>query len=140
MAPAGVVPAPPVGPQRGWALTRQDGGYELLLDEPGTYMATVTSADGRTNYPMRTVEVADADATTADLAFGGVLVSGQVVDAETSAPVSSASVYATPTAGEDRRPANAHAGTDGRFQLELDPGDVHNVSQGAGATRRRGRP
>jgi protocatechuate 3,4-dioxygenase beta subunit len=124
MAPAGVVPAAPVGPQRGWAVTRQDGGYELLLDEPGTYMASVTSADGRINYPMRTVEVADADATTADFAFGGVLVSGQVVDAEASAPVSSASVSAMPTQGEDRRPAGANAGADGRFQLELDPGEV----------------
>jgi protocatechuate 3,4-dioxygenase beta subunit len=137
MAPAGVVPAPPVGPQRGWALTRQDGGYELLLDEPGTYMATVTSADGRISYPLRTIDVADADTATADLAFGGVLVSGQVLDAETSAPVASANVYAAPTAGESRRPASAHAGTDGRFQLELDPGDftISAMSKGYAAAR-----
>jgi hypothetical protein len=49
-------------------------------------------------------------------------VSGQVVDANTSAPVS-ASVFAAPKSGEPGRPAHTQAGADGRFQLELDPGD-----------------
>jgi protocatechuate 3,4-dioxygenase beta subunit len=122
MASPGVVAATPTGPQYGFAVARSDGTYELLVTEPGPYLASVTSADGRINYSMRKVDVADADATTADLAFGGVAVPGQVVDAETSAPVA-ARIFAMPRAGEDRRPANTQGGPDGRFLLELEPGE-----------------
>jgi hypothetical protein len=136
--PPAVVPAPPVGPQRGWAVTRPDGSYELLLDDPGTYMVMASSPDGRVNYPMRTVEVADADASTVDLAYGGVRVAGQVVDAETSAPVP-ASIFAAPASGQDRRPSSTQAGADGRFQLEVDPGelDVSASAKGYAAARTR---
>jgi hypothetical protein len=123
----GVVPPPAVGPQHGWAVTRADGGYELLVDEPGQYMALVTSADGGTNYPMRTIQVPDADAFTADLAFGGVPLSGRVVDAETGAPLGGATVAArAATSGGERPgpPATTLSARDGSFQLEVDPGAV----------------
>jgi hypothetical protein len=103
-------------------VTRGDGTYELLATEPGPHMASVSSADGRINYPMRKVEVPDADTATVDFAFGGVTVSGQMVDAETSAPLSG-NIFAVPQTGEDRRPANAQVAADGRFQIEVDPGD-----------------
>ena len=95
---------------------------ELLVAEPGPYSPSVTSADGLTSFPSRRIDVPDADTATADFAFGGVPVSGLVVDAETSAPVSG-SVFAAPKAGSEGRPANTRTGADGRFQLALDRGD-----------------
>ena len=40
------------------ATTREDGGHEMIVDEPGTLRLTaVASADGHLRFPMRTVEV-----------------------------------------------------------------------------------
>lgn len=120
--PAGAPPAAPSGPQRMTAVTREDGGYEMIVDEPGTIRLSVTSTDGRLRLPMRTAEVPDADAFTLDLAYAGVPVAGIVIDKETEAPIGFASVFARKKAGEG--PAGGGtSGADGRFQIELEPGD-----------------
>jgi hypothetical protein len=116
------VPQATRGPQRMAAVTREDGGYEMLLDEPGTVRVVVTSADHRFRHPPRTVEVPDADAFAADFDFAGVPVSGTVVDEETDAPLPYAMVTAM-FKGPRRDPGSGGtAGPDGRFQMELDPG------------------
>jgi hypothetical protein len=109
------------GPQRLNAVTREDGSFEMLLDEPGTVILAATSADGRTRLPSRTIEVPDADAHSVELRYDGVVVSGIVVDQETDAPLPFAAVMAAPKpAGPGG--SGGTAGQDGRFQLELEPG------------------
>jgi hypothetical protein len=117
----GAPPAAPSGPQRMTAVTRDDGGYEMVVDEPGTIRLMVTSTDGRVRLPMRTAEVPDADAFTLDLSFAGVPVTGIVVDKETEAPIGYASVFARKKAGEGS--GGGMSGADGRFQIEVEPGD-----------------
>ena len=71
---ASPAPAQPTGPQRGTALTREDGSYELLLDQPGKHQASALTLDSRVNYPDRPVDVPDADTFVLDLNYSGVPV------------------------------------------------------------------
>jgi hypothetical protein len=112
------------------AVTRDDGGYELLLDGPGSYAVLAQSGDGRAGWPNRTVEVPEADSFTLDLDYGGVPVAGVVVDRETERPVPGAGVWASRRPGP--RAASAIAGADGRFQLDLDPGDYQVAASADG--------
>jgi hypothetical protein len=122
--PGSTPPARSSGPQRMTALTRDDGGYEMIVDEPGTIRLSVTSADGRLRLPSRTAEVPDADAFQLDLEFAGVTVTGLVVDKDTDAPVGYAWVAARPKKPDvTPRGGGGTAGADGRFQVELEPGD-----------------
>jgi hypothetical protein len=139
MGGTGGMPAPAVaGPQRMHAVTREDGGFEMLLDEPGDVTLSVSTADGRLRLPARTVEVPDADAHTVELVFSGVPLTGMVVDKDTEAPIPYASVQAAP---HPPRPGGGSGGTtgpDGRFVLEAEPGDYRIVArvygEGYGAT------
>jgi protocatechuate 3,4-dioxygenase beta subunit len=112
------------GPQRLWAVTREDGSFEMLLEEPGSITLSATAADGRTRLPSRTIEVPDADAHSVELNYSGVPVSGIVAEKDTDAPVPFADVYARPQPRPDKGGggSGATSGPDGRFQLELDPG------------------
>lgn len=120
--PAAALPA--AGPQRLRALTREDGSYELLVDQPGRATFMVEAADGSTRLPPRPVEIPDAEHHTVDLDYAGlVVVSGVVVDGDEQ-PVPRAHVFAR---AKEPRPgmstSSADTGPDGRFQLEVDPGE-----------------
>lgn len=132
--PSTVPAAASSGPQRMQAVTREDGGYEMIVDEPGSIRLSVMSADGRQRLPMRTAEVPDADAFTLDLAYMGVSLTGVVVDKETEAPIAYASVFARSKTPEGTpRGASGTSGPDGRFQIEIEPGDYvmgANVREG----------
>jgi hypothetical protein len=104
------------------AVTREDGTFEMIVDEPGSVRMTVWSADLRFRFPVRVIQVPDADSFAAELAFEGAPVNGVVVDRDTEAPLP----YAMVSAGyrePGRNGATATTGPDGRFQLELEPGD-----------------
>jgi large repetitive protein len=119
----GTVDAPASGPQRMTAVTREDGSYETLVEQPGRLQVTARSADGKTSYPGRSVEVADIDSQVVDLNYSGVTVAGVVVDRDTEQPLANAQVFAAPKDGVARMVSHAETGADGRFLLELDPGD-----------------
>ena len=126
----GGMPAPASGaPQRMHAVTRADGGFEMLLDEAGPVWLSVSTADGRLRFPSREIDVPDADAHAVELNFSGVPVTGIVVDKDTDAPLPYASVAAAP---QPPRPGGGSSGTsgpDGRFQLETEPGDYRIVGR-----------
>jgi sarcosine oxidase gamma subunit len=103
------------------ADTREDGSFEMFVHEPGTYHLAVSSTDGKTSLPSRTVEVPDADAHSVEIVYGGVPVAGVVIDADTEAPIAYAQVGARGTA--DANYGDGTTGADGRFQLELEPDD-----------------
>jgi hypothetical protein len=110
------------GPQRMTASTREDGSFEMLVDEPGTYHLNVSSTDGKVRLPMRTIEVPDAEAHAVEISYEGASVTGVVIDQETEAPVAHAGVGASGKGGA-RVHAGGMTGADGRFQLELEPGE-----------------
>jgi hypothetical protein len=110
------------GPQRMTAATREDGSFEMLVDEPGTYHMSVSSADGKLRLPMRTIEVPDAEAHAVEIAYEGVSVTGLVIDKETEVPIAHAGIGASGKSGA-RVHAGGTTGADGRFQLELEPGE-----------------
>jgi len=123
--PGAAVPGASAGPQRMTAVTREDGSYELLVDEPGKVMVAVETLDRKTRFPNRLVEIPDADSYVLDLSFSGATVVGQVVDKDTEQGIGPAFVYAAlakavPGGGMG---SSASTGADGRFQLELEPGE-----------------
>jgi hypothetical protein len=128
-------PAPVAGPQRMVATTREDGSYEMLVDEPGPSRMGFSSSDGR-SLPGRPLEVPDAEAFTADFDFWGISIAGVVVDKETEQPVAGAFVFAIPNERrEGLSSSQASTGADGRFQLEVDAGEyrVRASAQGRGS-------
>jgi large repetitive protein len=125
MAGAGfdAVAGEPTGPQRNFGTTGEDGTFALIVDTPGKYWVRTESADGRTNYPQREVEIPDVEAHGLEIAFSGVPVTGIVVDKDTDQPVPLAFVSAAPKDKDAPRAGSAQAGADGRFQLDADPGE-----------------
>jgi hypothetical protein len=106
-------------PQWWTADTREDGSFEMLVSEPNTYHLAVSSTDGKTSLPGRTVEVPDVDAHSVEIAYGGVPVAGVVIDEVTEAPIAYAQVGALGT--NDAHYGTATTGADGKFQLDLEP-------------------
>ena len=118
------------GLQRLWAVTREDGSFELLANEPGRYTAHVESLDGRLSLPWKDVSIPDADSHVLDLDFSGTTISGLVVDKQTEQPVAQARVFGTPRKPDGAaRGGRATSGVDGRFQLELEDGDYRVTAQ-----------
>jgi protocatechuate 3,4-dioxygenase beta subunit len=109
------------GPERMAAVTREDGGFEMVVDEPGSIRLVVSSADGRFRFPPRNLQVPDAETFAVDLDFSVVPVSGVVVDRDSEAPLPHAFVFATSWPPKPDGGVTGNAGPDGRFQLELEP-------------------
>lgn len=110
--PGGAAETPP-------GVTREDGSYELTVDQPGPAQVAVVSLDGRTRYPARDVQIPDAESHVLDVDLPAALVRGTVVDAE-GRPLE-ATLMLTPKGG--RTGAFARSGADGRFELGVDPGE-----------------
>jgi hypothetical protein len=124
------VPTPRSGPQPLRGETGEDGRYELLVESPGPYSVRVQTLDGKTSLPSRQVEIPDTDVYTLDLVFSGARVTGTVIDKESDEPVGGASVSAVPKRSSPAAfpsgpegVGGAAAGPDGRFELELEPGE-----------------
>jgi hypothetical protein len=125
---------PIVGPRYLTAMTDEDGYYELLVGEPGEYGVSA-SAYG-VGLPSRTVTIPDVESLSLDLDFGGALLSGRVVDKDTEAPIAGAFVTARstkPSAGGSG--AGLEVGPDGRFELDLHPGEFTIVVRAEGYAR-----
>ncbi len=107
-------PGPP--PMAG--MSRDDGSYELLVFTPGP--AEVELNGGGQAYPVREVEIPDADRFELDLEIGSATVSGIVVDRDGGAPVAGASVGLVKEGGGG---SSGESAADGRFSIAVEPGD-----------------
>jgi hypothetical protein len=118
------VPGPSSGPERNTGITREDGGYELLLDDAGEARLSVEALDGKTTLVSRAITVPDVDAHVMDVALGGVNVTGVVIDRETEKPLPEARVdaYRRGRSG-DGTGSDARTDAQGRFTLEVNPGE-----------------
>jgi protocatechuate 3,4-dioxygenase beta subunit len=118
------VPAAPTGPQRMTAVTGEDGAYEMIADQAGRVRLLAERVDGKGSFPMRTLELPDVDAYTLDIAFAGVMLAGVVVDRDSERPIPRAMVFAGPLKPEGPvGGSRAETGDDGRFQMDVEPGD-----------------
>ncbi len=116
------VPAPREGPERGFAITGEDGRYQMIVGEPGPAQVSIASGDDRVRLASKSLEIPDVDAFTADFDLKGVTVSGTTVDKETDAPVPLVALGAAPK-GEGGAPGGrASSDASGRFLRELEPG------------------
>jgi hypothetical protein len=106
------------GPPPVAAATRDDGSYELLVFAPGP--AYVELNGGGQAYPMREVEIPDAERFELDLEIGSTTVSGIVVDRDGGAPVAEASVALMK---EGSGGSSGESAPDGRFSIAVEPGD-----------------
>jgi hypothetical protein len=108
------------------AMTREDGYFEMLLDEPGNdYMAMVESPDRRLLQQRRGIVIPDAESHAVDIVFEGARVSGLVVDEESGEPIAEASVNVMTTGeGGPRGSAVVETSSDGRFQAYVLPGTL----------------
>ncbi len=128
---AGSAPPPPGSPQRMTAVTGEDGSYELLVNNPGKTSVLVGTTDRSQQLPKREVEIPDVERYVLDVDLGSFTsISGTVVDAETERPLVRAIVVAAP---KDVHPGMAISSTetapDGRFRLEVDPGDYRLLAR-----------
>jgi protocatechuate 3,4-dioxygenase beta subunit len=109
------------------AITREDGSYDLVASDSGETYVDIQSADRHTHMPTPTLTLPDADTYVADFNFSGAFIEGVVVDRETEQPLAGAWLDAQ--AADPRRKAagtgSAQSGGDGRFRIELDPGEYH---------------
>lgn len=110
--------APAAGIQRLTAVTREDGSFEMLLNQAGPHFVEAEARDGA-RLGGRGIDVPEADAHAVELAFDSVAVTGVVVDAA-GAPAPHAVVRAS---REGRQLGGTNAGADGRFRFELEPGE-----------------
>jgi hypothetical protein len=126
------VAAAPTGPQRHVGTTGEDGTFALIVDTPGKYWVNTESVDGRVNYPSREIQIPDVETHNVEIAFSGVPVTGLVTDKETDQAVAQAFVRAIPKDKEkiSSGGGSARTGADGRFQLDVDPGE-YTLSAGA---------
>jgi large repetitive protein len=121
-------PAAP-GPQRMTAVTREDGSYEMLVDEPGKGTIRVETIDGAVSYPAQRVEFPDADTFAFDITLPAAFVAGVVVDRETDQPLPKANVVAMSARPDPNSRfgtaavSNAISAADGRFRLDVEPGE-----------------
>lgn len=111
------------GPPRLKAETGDDGRYELVVEEPGESMLSVDSLDGQTTLLNRTVTIPDVEAHVLDVALAEIAVKGVVVDRRTREPVAQARIAAYRARASQGGFFGAKVGPDGRFTLELEPGD-----------------
>jgi large repetitive protein len=111
-------------------ISREDGTYQLTVSEPGEVWVQITSADRKTTFPVPPVQVPDTDAYVADFTFSGSFVDGVIVDRETERPIPGGTVWAQPVKPSDTAPSGgfAEADVEGRFHLEVDPGDYRLVA------------
>jgi large repetitive protein len=129
MMVGGATPPAASGPQRMTAVTREDGSYEMLVDEPGKGTIRVETVDGTVSYPTQRVEFPDADTFAFDIALPAAVVAGLVVDRETDQPLPKANIFAMSARPDpDSRfgtaaVSNAISAADGRFRLEVEPGE-----------------
>ncbi len=113
--------APQAGPRPFTDTTGDDGVYQLLVLEPGSAWAVVESLDGRVQYVSRNIAVPDVDQQVMDFRLAEVSTKGIVVDRESGIGLPGARVFARAKAGDAN--TEAIAGPDGRFTLEVEPGD-----------------
>jgi hypothetical protein len=121
---------------RGSALTRSDGGFELMVDQPGRYFVEIASYDGSETLIRRPVEVPDVDVFPLDFVVGASRVVVTVLDEATRSPVADASVGAVPARGPSPNGAPSEStgisGADGRAVLYLSDGEYRLVAQSPG--------
>jgi protocatechuate 3,4-dioxygenase beta subunit len=108
-----------LGPQHMVSSIAPDGGYALLLTQPGPYTARVQRADGLVLH-SRPVTVPDAEQHRIDLEFTSARVAGLLVDEATQQPIANGEVSAVGRDDSDER-AQVRSGADGRFELLLEP-------------------
>jgi protocatechuate 3,4-dioxygenase beta subunit len=110
------------------AIAGDDGRYGLTISSPGPHHVRVDRADGRGGLGSHSVDVPDQETFVWDIDLTSVAtVSGAVNERESGKPVSDAQITA-------REPVGAigpwaRSGSDGRFELLVEPGDnALNVS------------
>jgi hypothetical protein len=121
------------------AVTREDGSFEMLVDQPGKATIRIESLEGGSfAYSNQHAEFPDADSFTLDLALPGATLAGIVVDRETDQPIPRAAVIAyttQPATGDRPGPSSsmiAPTGADGRFHFEVDPGEYKLTARAEG--------
>jgi hypothetical protein len=103
------------------AIAGDDGRFELTLGSPGPHHVRIDRADGRGGFFVQQVEVPDQDAFQWDIDLTAlVTVSGAVTEAESGNPVVNAQLSAGAPPGGLL--PSARSGSDGRFELLLEPG------------------
>jgi hypothetical protein len=123
------------GPPPLTAVTRDDGGYELLAFTPGPTFVDLSSAAGSQRYPGREVSVPDVERFELDVEVADTTVSGIVVDSENGQPVADAIVGLSAAEPVGKWKGSASAGPDGRFSIGVEPGEYRLGAQAPGRKR-----
>jgi hypothetical protein len=107
-------------------ITGDDGSYHLTISEAGEVYPDVQMPDRKAHLPAAPLQVPDADSYVADFNYSGTAVEGVVVDRDTEQGVPGALVTAQakdPSRGRRSAGSYGEADGEGRFHLELDPGE-----------------
>ena len=107
-------------------ITGDDGTYHLTISEAGEVYPDIQMPDRKAHLPAAPLQVPDADSYVADFNYSGTVVEGVVVDRDTEQGVAGAFVTAQakdPSRGRRSAGSYGEADGEGRFHLELDPGE-----------------
>ncbi len=117
------------GPPPLAAVTREDGGYELLVFAPGPHF--VQMRRGAQSFGGRETDVPDVERFALDLEIASTTVAGVVVERDTGAPLGGVRVSLRPEASPPGRGAGGGAETspDGRFTIPVEPGEYRLVAR-----------
>ena len=130
----GATPTADAGPQLQYAQTRADGSFELYVEQPGEFTASLNLSESVSSLPSQPVTIPDVDVHSVSLDFGGTVIRGFVMDQESSEPVGEASVSARPPAASGLSGSSTRALADGTFELELEPGAYELITRAEGYT------
>jgi hypothetical protein len=122
---SGLGGAPPstAGPPALAATTREDGTYELAVFVPGPARVGLAAVASGQGFPARNVIIPDADRFALDVEISEAVVSGQVVDGDTGAPLADVSLRLTKVDGPGQPGTSSRSGADGRFGIGADMGN-----------------
>ena len=119
----GAPPPTAAGPPPLAAMTREDGGYELLAFVPGPARVGLAAVASGQGFPAREVTIPDTDRFALDLEIAEAAVSGVVVDRDAGAPLPDVSLRLAPVDGRGHPGASGRSGPDGRFGIGAEAGD-----------------
>jgi hypothetical protein len=120
------------GPSPLNGVTREDGSFALTVFEPGPAYLQVTRKGH--HYPGRLLEIPDLPRFSIDFEIGAARIGGIVVFADSDEPASGAKLSVRPVSTRAGHfVATSEAGLDGRFAIEVEPGEYVLESWGPSA-------
>lgn len=110
------------------AVSRSDGSFRLMIDQPGQYEVVSRSADGRTRFRTVQLEIPDVASQTVEIDLTSITVAGAVFDQASQRPVVGATLQAVPKNPVAGIVLIGQTAPDGWFTIEMTEAGRYRLS------------